>query len=131
MGEDDQAGRDGREISGFQSTVLDSGPGLVDEAIPDLPGGGDFRERYLEMRLLGRGGMGKVDLHADRRLRRQIAVKRIDKKRSGDTDLRRRFIREATIQAQLEHPSIVPVYDMGVDPDGVEFVQLYGLNPGA
>jgi serine/threonine-protein kinase len=39
--------------------------------------------------------------------------------RTSDDDARHRFLREALVQAQLEHPAIVPVYDIGVSPDGV------------
>lgn len=40
------------------------------------------------------------------------------------SDLRARFLREARVQGQLEHPAIVPVYDLGVDPNGASYFTM-------
>lgn len=77
-----------------------------------------FEQRYSKPRLLGRGGMGEVFLLRDGRVGRDVALKRMRAPRSARVDLEFRFLREARVQGQLEHPSIVPVYDMGVTPDG-------------
>ena len=68
--------------------------------------------RYQQDRELGRGGHGVVQLCRDQIVGREIAVKT----RIGKRNLSR-FIREARIQGQLEHPAIVPVYDLGIDED--------------
>ncbi len=65
--------------------------------------------RYLELAELGRGGMGVVMLAHDRELGRDVAIKY---HRSNDERASIRFIEEARATAQLEHPSIVPVYDL-------------------
>src|SRR5438093_433373 len=58
------------------------------------------------------------------RLRRGVAMKVIDASRGSFPEVRARFLREARIQGQLEHPSVVPVYDMGVDPSGREYFTM-------
>lgn len=79
----------------------------------------DFRARYLFRYLLGEGGMGEVHLVRDKTVGRDVALKVI---RGDDPESRARaqarFVREARVQGQLEHPSIVPVYDFGSNPDG-------------
>lgn len=77
----------------------------------------DF-DRYEERRTLGRGSMGEVRLCKDTRIGREVAMKVILPEHSADAQIRARFLREARIQGQLEHPSIVPVHDLGVDGAG-------------
>jgi eukaryotic-like serine/threonine-protein kinase len=69
--------------------------------------------RYMPMGPIGRGGMGRVDMVFDRALGRPVAKKTV-LRRSGSALL----LTEAQIGAQLEHPSIVPVYDVEVDERG-------------
>ncbi len=80
-------------------------------------------DRYEPGVLLGLGGMGEVVARGDRATGRTIAVKRVRTELANPT-LLRRFAREARIQAQLEHPSIVPVYDVGVDADGAQYFTM-------
>jgi serine/threonine-protein kinase len=80
-----------------------------------------FRDRYLPRRALGAGGMGEVRLYHDHAIGRDVALKVIRPHR-GATE--RRFVQEARIQGQLEHPAIVPVYDLGVDPDGALYFTM-------
>ncbi len=54
----------------------------------------------------------------DQELHRDVALKRLKPDRRNDPECRSRFFREALITGQLEHPNIVPVYDLGRDPDG-------------
>ncbi|RLB63596.1 MAG: hypothetical protein DRI90_06485 [Deltaproteobacteria bacterium] len=70
-------------------------------------------DRYQDDGELGRGGMGEVQASADRCLGRQVALKRLRPELLDDAQLRARFVREARIQGQLEHPAIVPLYDVG------------------
>lgn len=72
-------------------------------------------ERYRYVRELGRGGMGTVVEVDDVRLGRRVAVKTV----LGDDPARlARFRREARLASQLEHPHIVPVYDLDERPEG-------------
>jgi len=67
--------------------------------------------------------MGEVHAWRDRATGREVAMKTI---RGGRRDAiaALRFAREARVQAQLDHPSIVPVYDVGVDPDGALYFTM-------
>ncbi|HEU0036611.1 MAG TPA: serine/threonine-protein kinase [Kofleriaceae bacterium] len=69
---------------------------------------------YLVGQVLGRGGMGEVVLAHDRRIGRDVAIKRLRSGTPSDDDVAR-FMREARIQSRLDHPSIVPVYELGRD----------------
>lgn len=87
-----------------------------------LPGGdGLSLGRFQVQGELGRGGMGKVMAARDPELRRSVAVKIVvDPSQVTEAQLSR-FVAEAQITSQLEHPNIVPVHDMGLSDDG----QLY------
>jgi eukaryotic-like serine/threonine-protein kinase len=84
----------------------------------------DFDARYELGEVLGRGGMGEVRLGVDARIGRTVAVKVIRADSARRPRLRARFLFEARMQGQLEHPSIVPVYDLGVRPDGSEYFTM-------
>ncbi|MBW2522797.1 MAG: protein kinase [Deltaproteobacteria bacterium] len=86
--------------------------------------GQPFDERYRPDRVLGQGGMGEVWRCADDRIGREVAMKVIHSGRGTGADVQARFEREARIQGQLEHPSIVPVYDLGVRPDGAAYFTM-------
>lgn len=79
--------------------------------------------RYADFDELGRGGMGVVMKVRDNDLRREVAMKivRSDRVRAGTEQGRvtlRRFVEEAQITGQLEHPNIVPVHELGADATG-------------
>ncbi|MGE0401931.1 MAG: serine/threonine-protein kinase, partial [Kofleriaceae bacterium] len=66
---------------------------------------------------IGRGGMGEVVSATDLRIGREVAVKRMTaEKPSSEQTVR--FLREARIQARLDHPAIVPVHEIGIDDKG-------------
>ena len=85
-----------------------------------LPEGG----RYVQEKLLGEGGMGTVALVRDPVVGRHVALKRLRPALGTDADALARFDREARVQGQLEHPAIVPVYDVGTWPDGTPFFTM-------
>src|SRR5580704_1534490 len=74
--------------------------------------------RYALGEVIGRGGMGEVRVARDLRVGRTVAVKVLRKEGLTSSDLRARFLREARVQGRLEHPAIVPVYDLDLDDDG-------------
>lgn len=79
----------------------------------------DFESRYSFRRLIGKGGMGEVNLYTDNTIGRDVAMKVIrGEGPRGRARAQARFVREARVQGQLEHPAIVPVYDLGSDPNG-------------
>ncbi len=89
----------------------------VEDAEAELPQSETFEARYELRTKLGEGGMGEVLLCKDVRIGREVALKVIRAEHGSRPDLRKRFLREVRVQGQLEHPSIVPVYDLGRDPE--------------
>jgi eukaryotic-like serine/threonine-protein kinase len=80
-------------------------------------GGGD-PQRFEDLGLIGKGGMGEVRRVRDPDLKRTMALKLIHASLVGDPDSVSRFIEEAQITAQLQHPGIVAVHGMGRLDDG-------------
>lgn len=74
--------------------------------------------RYLDLGLLGKGGMGEVRKVHDPILNRTLAMKIIHSKLKGHPRTLNRFIEEAQIVAQLQHPNMLPVHELGKLPDG-------------
>ena len=66
---------------------------------------------------IARGGMGAVLKGRDTDLGRDVAVKVLLETHQGRTELVQRFMEEAQIAGQLQHPGVVPVYEMGQLPD--------------
>ena len=81
-------------------------------------------ERFDRIGTLGKGGMGEVRLFRDRRISRFVAQKVLHKKLQGDVNYRERFLLEARVQGQLEHPAIVPVHDLGETDEGELFFSM-------
>jgi serine/threonine protein kinase len=92
----------------------------VAPAEPELWGG------RIEVRgEVGRGAMGQVLLGFDTRLRREMALKVTHLPRGElPRQLLARFVEEAQINAQLEHPNIAPVHDLGLDPQGRAYFSM-------
>lgn len=81
--------------------------------------------RYNVKSELGRGGMATVYRASDPSFDREVAIKVLPREMLHDPQFRSRFEREIKLVASLEHPSIVPVYDVG-DVDGQPyFVMRY------
>src|SRR5450631_81216 len=81
-------------------------------------------ERFDRIGVLGKGGMGEVRLYRDRRIARYVAYKVLRKSLDSDPQFRSRFLVEARVQGQLEHPAIVPVHDLGETEDGELFFSM-------
>lgn len=75
-------------------------------------------ERYDDLGLISRGGMGEVRRIHDRLLGRTLAVKVVRRSMLTEPMLLARFIAEAQVSAQLQHPGVVPVYELGCHDDG-------------
>jgi eukaryotic-like serine/threonine-protein kinase len=86
-------------------------------------------ERYELSVLIGQGGMGQVWTAYDRRLDRRVAVKllRPDHMAHGNDaeEMRRRFVRECRVTAQVCHPGLVTVHDAGSAEDDLYLVMQY------
>jgi formylglycine-generating enzyme required for sulfatase activity len=81
-------------------------------------------ERFVDLGELGRGGMGEVRRVLDTRLGRVGAMKMLLARQDATTSAAIRFVEEAQATAQLEHPGIVPVHDLGVTPDGALYFTM-------
>jgi eukaryotic-like serine/threonine-protein kinase len=81
---------------------------------------------YELRQLLGRGGMGEVLLAHDELIGREVAIKRM-RRADPSVDAESRFLREAKIQARLQHPAIVPVHELGRDADGRPYFTMKRL----
>ncbi|MBN1852460.1 MAG: protein kinase, partial [Pirellulales bacterium] len=79
---------------------------------------------YKIIREIGKGGMGRVHLAVQTALNRRVAVKELDPKTAHEPQNRRKFLAEATITGELDHPNIVPIHDVGLDKDGRLFYSM-------
>jgi serine/threonine protein kinase len=97
-----------------------SQPYLEEQPLPGAPPA--YIGRYRVERLLGEGGFGRVYLAHDDELRRPVAVKVPHRHRVTRPEDVEAYLAEARVLASLEHPHIVPVYDVGRTADGLCFV---------
>ena len=77
----------------------------------------DVSKRYTEGVRLGSGGLGIVKEVVDRNLGRKVARKTLLKGDAASPKDLERFIQEARLTGQLEHPNIIPIYELGIMPD--------------
>lgn len=80
--------------------------------------------RFRVLRLHARGGLGTVYVARDEELHRDVALKEIQDRHAHDADSRSRFVVEAEITGNLEHPGIIPVYGLGSYDDGRPFYAM-------
>lgn len=80
--------------------------------------------RYEVLGEIARGGMGAILRARDLTLQRELAIKVIKEGLPSTSETLRRFIEEARISGQLQHPGIVPVHELGRFPDGRYFFAM-------
>src|SRR4051794_1143478 len=88
-----------------EKVSIDLDAGSRKQSLPD-----DLSTRFHVRQLLGEGGMGSVFVAHDRGLGRVVALKRLRDGFESNPSAMRRFVLEAQVGAQLEHPNIVPLY---------------------
>ena len=71
-----------------------------------------------------RAGQGRIFLALDRRFNRPVLIKKLKVKTATLTSNQLRFVREAEINARLQHPGIVPVYGLGHRSDGTPYFAM-------
>ena len=113
-------------------STIDFGPGppphiqlreIVDDPEPSvMPRSAAMPEpnisgRYQLEGEIARGGMGAIIKGRDLDLGRELAIKVLLEPHQGNPELVRRFVEEAQIGGQLQHPGVVPVYELGTFPD--------------
>ena len=110
----------GRTFVTAQEVCPEDGARLLDLVLEgrDLLIGQTLDERYEVNRELAEGGMGKVYAAFDRRERRDVAIKVLKADYLRDETIRKRFMHEARIVANLSHPNVVNMYDFGQRPNG-------------
>ncbi len=86
--------------------------------------------RYRLESLLGDGGMGTVYRAYDVNLDRQVALKLMHAHFARQEEFRARLIQEARTAAQLDHPSVVQIFDFGDSPEGL-FIAMEFVNGGS
>src|SRR5262249_29593447 len=79
---------------------------------------------YAIGREVARGGMGAIREAEHVSLRRKVAMKVMLSGKQASRDAALRFEREAQVLAQLEHPNIVPIHDLGIDEQGQVFYTM-------
>jgi len=126
--------RAGDDEGGFRGTTTDvlsrlkgvQDPAEVAEQLRSWRAAATSRElmpRFALKGQIGLGAQGLVFTVHDADCRRDVALKCLHEERCDGTEISR-FIHEAQITAQLEHPGIVPVHDFGVLPDGTVFYTM-------
>ena len=73
---------------------------------------------------IGRGGLGRVRVAYDQQIGREVAIKELLPHSLRSADKINRFLREARVTGQLEHPGIVPIYATGLDAEGNPFYAM-------
>ncbi len=96
----------------------ETGEESEEEAITKLISLHTGKERYVVGDELSRGGMGAILQSMDTDIRRQVAMKVMLKKGGVTRADLERFIEEAQVTGQLEHPNIIPIHELGVDGRG-------------
>src|SRR4051812_16094963 len=97
-------------------SATEPGP-LVQPYSPEMPEPADRPDRLQLLGEIARGGMGAVLKGRDIDLGRDLAVKVLLERHRDHPELVRRFVEEAQIAGQLQHPGVVPVYELGCFAD--------------
>jgi serine/threonine protein kinase/WD40 repeat protein len=88
-----------------------------------LRAGSGRQVRYAIGAEIARGAMGRIVQAWDCELRREVALK-IQRDDRSDSRMQRRFLEEAQIAGQLDHPGIVPIHELGLDEAGRPFFSM-------
>lgn len=92
------------------------------------PSGKRLDERYQMLGEIGRGGMGRILKSHDTEIGREVAVKILLGGAQAPENMIRRFWMEVQATGQLEHPSIIPIHDVGRLPSGELFYVMKKLS---
>ncbi len=91
---------------------------------PDPLIGRSLNERYTIVERLGAGGMGTVYVGKQHSVGREVAIKVVNAALVSDSDVVKRFLREAKLASRLSHPNAVSILDFGQTPDGLFFLAM-------
>jgi serine/threonine-protein kinase len=111
--------------AGASRLLLREPPSDVDAPAPVLKAVDDRRTgRYQVLGEIARGGVGVVLKGHDVDLGRDVAMKVLREEHAENADVVQRFVEEAQIGGQLQHPGIVPVYELGMRDDRRPFFTM-------
>src|SRR5437773_8069216 len=114
-----------------------NGEGRNAETLEDVLGEIDVRDadwrlgNYQILEEIGRGGMGVIYRAQQRHSRRIVALKRILSYHADSQETLARFRREAQAAASLDHPNILPIYEVGESEDGFPFFSMKFASGGS
>ena len=122
--EEQEQSRDSDRKSSISLGTASAPPGKRDSGIPGFVGPREFG-RLLLLKAIARGGMGEVYLAAMGAIEgaeRPCVVKLIRQEHREDASFLARFLDEARIQAQMQHPGVAQVLEAAIDPQGQPYV---------
>ena len=111
-------------LPGFESVVAREYLAATEADDASADDGPEGSSRYAVIEEIGRGGMGTVYRVEDLRLRRDLAMKVLNRDVAASPNAWSRFLEEAQVTSQLQHPGIVPVHDVGLDATGSPYFTM-------
>jgi serine/threonine protein kinase/formylglycine-generating enzyme required for sulfatase activity len=111
-------GAGGEDVAGATAIVE------MEPSKPSLPVKGSLIANLKLVKMLGAGGMGAVYEATNEETGRRVAVKILPAQLARDAKLTKRFMREAMATVKIDHPSVVKVYNSGVDDTGIHFIEM-------
>ena len=115
---------DGAATVTGQALSRQSGPGVSEESTPNREITSDPTIRHTVTRFLAEGGLGKVYVAQDDKLQREVVLKTLKDVGNENSEARYRFVQEAQVNSQLEHPNIIPIYQAGDGADGQPYYTM-------
>ena len=119
---------DSLEASSGKNTLIITPKQLSTRNVKDYNKGRPLPEPenpdYELVTKLGEGGMGVVYVARQRSIDREVALKMLKAKTAKDKEQRAKFLSEAVVTGELDHPNIVPIYDVGASPDDALFYAM-------
>lgn len=116
--------RKGRTRFSQAGTRMDDGRSRTGRSGSGKSRHGEDGPRYNMVDNFARGGMGNIWLARDSMLKREIAYKELLPKAMRRASIVERFIQEGQVTGQLEHPGIVPIYDLGYQENGTPYYAM-------
>src|SRR6266850_7035175 len=117
--------------------ITQNGGGHVAETLEDVLSEIEVRDadwklgNYQILEEIGRGGMGVIYRARQRHSRRIVAIKRVLSYHADSQGTLMRFRREAQAAASLDHPNILPIYEVAESEDGVPFFSMKFASGGS
>jgi hypothetical protein len=115
--------KEAREVKSPKQTLVIKTKSFSDVQIGGIVLDGDEPE-YELIKILGEGGMGVVYDARQTSIDRNVAVKMLKPATAGNEKQRAKFLAEAVVTGDLDHPNIVPIYDVGANSKGALFYSM-------